>query len=365
MKSDNRILSQELLVLIINMAIGVGTIGLPSDLARLAGPDGIIGYMIAVLVVVLATILLVTLAQRYPEQGIADYTPTLIGKFPGFLFNIFFAFLLIALISVVVRTFSEITKYFLLQKTPIEIIVIAILLAASLLARNGLQAIARGCQIILYIFFIPFLLIPFFIPVFDTGEFLPLLHADFSTILESAAIAIFALAGAEIILVIGSHSNKPKKMLRPVLGGMMIASAMTGTFIILSFGSLSVEQTARLSDPIFEMIKYIPLPIFLLERMDIFFYTIWITASYSTIVISLFTISHHLAETVKLKNGKPLVFPLAALIYFLALIPQNEIVVMEISKLLGFGWLALTFIIVPLFLIISVFQDRKKQKGKS
>ena len=92
MKGRDRLLAQEVPVIIANMMLGVGTIGLPSRLAEIAGPDGIIAFACAIGVLVAATVLIILLVRRFPNQGIADYSTILIGKVPGFIFNIIFGF---------------------------------------------------------------------------------------------------------------------------------------------------------------------------------------------------------------------------------------------------------------------------------
>lgn len=368
MKARNKLLTQEVTIIIVNMILGVGTIGLPSSLAKTAGPDGIICYLAAVALYFVGTVLIIWLAQRFPNQGLADYSSYLLGSVLGFVFNLVFALYMISVVSAVVRRFAGITKFFLLQRTPLEAIIISMLFAASFLTRNGLEPIARSCQILLYIFFIPFLVTPFFIPVFDLGEFLPLFQSDFVTIAKGAFNAIFALAGIEVMLVLGSHAENPRGLMRPALLGISIVSALILVLIVLAFGSLSVSQTAKLTDPVFEMIKFIPVPFSIFERIDIFIFTVWIASTYSTIVIGLFTASHHLAEMFNLDSGKGFVWPICVAVYFMSLIPGNEFEVAEYSNVLVFMWLFLVYGIVPLLLIISLFRkppDPGRQKRSS
>lgn len=364
MKGRDRLLAQEVPVIIANMMLGVGTIGLPSRLAEIAGPDGIIAFACAIGVLVAATVLIILLVRRFPNQGIADYSTILIGKVPGFIFNIIFGFFLTCVVATMVRGFSEVTKLFLLQRTPLEVIMISMLLAGSVLARNGLQPIARACQILLYLFLLPLLAIPFFIPIFETGEFLPLFQTDFMSMVKATFGALFALAGIEVMLVIGSHSEDPKQLMRSSVLTVIAVSVLTGILVVLAFGSLSVNQVAKLSDPLFEMIKYVPVPFGIFERVDIFFYTIWIAATYSSVVIGLFTASHHLAETFKLETGKGLVFPCAAASYFLALIPNHEAELGVYGDSLSLVWIILVFGVVPLFLLLSLFRKPKQSSTK-
>jgi len=346
------------------MILGIGTIGLPSALARTAGPDGIVAFWMAVAITLAGTILVILLVQRFPNQGLADYSNYLLGSILGFVFNLVFGLFMLTVVSGVTRGYAEITKFFLLPRTPLEAIIISMLFSASLLARNGLEPIARACQILFYVFFVPVLVTPTFIAIFDIGEFLPLFQADLVTIFKSAFHSLLSLLGVEIMLVIGSHAENPKRLMRPAVTAIGIVAGLNFILIVLAFGSLSVSQTAKLTDPIFEMIKYVPVPFSILERIDIFFYTVWIASAYSTVVIGLYTASHHLAETFKLNSGKGFVFPLVVAVYFMSLLPKNEMEVSIYNNWLVVAWLVLIFVFVPLLLVISLFRKPQDPGGQ-
>ncbi len=358
MKTRDTLLNQEIPVIVINVILGVATINLPSRLARSAGADGIIAFIAASCIALIAAFLIVCLVMRFPDQGFAEYSPKLVGVIPGFILNILLTMYFLYGTAVVLRTFSDTAKVFLLPRTPLEVIMISMLFTAAVLARNGLQPIARSCQIILFLFFVPLLLLPFFISIFDFGEFLPLFQTDFHSMMKAAIGSIFALTGAEVLLVIGSHVHIKRGFMRLTLLGVLTAAALTLLIVSLTFGSLSVEQTAKLQDPIFEMIKYLPVPVLFIERGDLFIFGIWIVLAYSTILILLFTLSHHLAETFKVDSSKNFVIPAAVAIYYLAKIPVNDIEIERFGSFFNIGWLILVFGIVPLFLLLSYIRKQ-------
>ncbi len=361
MNTREILLYQEIPVIVINVILGVGTIHLPATLAQSAGTDGIIAFIVASCLAIIGAVLIACLVLRFPNQGIGEYTTELIGIIPGFIFNILFSLYLLFASAAVLRTFSNTVNIFLLPRTPLAVIMISMLVATTFLARNGLQPIARSCQIILYLFVLPFVLLPFFISIFDFGEFLPLFQTNFKALARASLGAAFSLAGVEVLLVIGSHVQIKKRFMKMTLLSIVVAALIAFLLICLTFGTLSVEQTAKLQDPLFEMIKYLPVPVLFIERADLFFFTVWITASYSTILILLYSVSHHLAETFKQKSGKSFVIPAAVSIYFLAKVPTNDIDVEQFTNLITVSWLILVFGIVPLFLLLSYIRKKGKK----
>lgn len=362
MQTRDQLLRQEVIVIIINVMLGVGTVNLPSILARTAGPDGLIALIIASVIVLITTSLIVWLVLRFPDQGIASYSTKLIGTIPGFLFNIFLTAQLIWITAMVFRIFGDAVKTFLLPKTPLEVVIISMFVPVVMLVRNGLQPIARASQIITYTFFLPFLLLPFFIASFDSGELLPIFQTDFLSVAKASFNATFALAGIEVMLIIGSHIKNKKNLLGICLGSVGIVSLLSILLVVITFGTLSIEQTAKLQDPIFETVKYIPVPLTLIQRIDIFFFTIWISATFTTMIILVWSLSHHLSETFKLKTGKNLVIPLMIPIYYIALLPKNEMEVANYNSITIIGWFAIVFGAVPLFILLSYIRKLGNQK---
>lgn len=362
MQQSDSLMRQELAIIILNVVLGVGTVNLPSILARTAGPDGLISLIIASIIVLIATALIVWLVLRFPDQGIANYSSQLIGAIPGFLFNILLATQILLITAIVFRVFGDAVKTFLLPKTPLDVVIISIFIPVIMLVRNGIQPVARAAQIITYTFAFPFLLLPFFIAIFDSGELLPLFQTDFPSIAKATFRATFALAGIEVLLIIGSHIKNKKNFLGISLGSVSVAALLTIFLVIITFGTLSVEQTAKLNDPIFETVKYIPVPLTLLQRIDIFFFTIWIAATFTTLIILVWALSHHLGETFKLKNGKGLVIPLAFPIYYIALLPENELGVTYLNNIAMVSWFIVNLVIVPIFILLSYIRKRPDSK---
>lgn len=361
-QTRNQISSPEVTVLVINIIIGAGLISIPSLLASSAGADGILAFIAASFITLISGILICRLVLRFPQQSLAEYAPQLVGKFFAWIISLFITIDLLFRMATVLRTFSESVSVFLLPRTPSLLIMVTMMFAAGLLARNGLAPVTRSCGIIVFFFFFHFLLVPFVIGIFDFGEFLPLFQTDWQSFAESIRDSIITLGGFDVLLIIGLNVTGKKKLLKNTLIGITTASLITLSQIVLTFGTLSVSQTAKVQAPILETIKYMPVPTLLLERVDIFFFGIWIAGAYSTILIFLFTVAFHLSKVFKLKKGDIFVWPCAIVTCILANISPNYIVSANLSALTGYSLMVLTFGIVPLLLILS--RKKSSKPGK-
>lgn len=361
--NDNSLLPQEIVILLASVCIGTGIITLPKILAKAAGPDGLWALCGTLLVVSIGAWMLVALARQYPNESIAKYSPKLLGKPLGFAFNCLFTLYFFYVTAAVLRSFSDIVADIILSQTPLEVIMASMLIACSLIARNGIRPIARATQIIIFTFFFYLFLIPFLWNTFEFGEFLPLLYSSKESFLNAMVMSIFSIIGFEIVLVIAPYLKNKKKLLPGTLVGLGIVGFISITTVVMCFGTLTVRQTATFNYPVFEMIKYMPVPLLILERVELIFFTVWIASTYSTLVILLFSNALHLSEVINVKDHKHLVWPLCIIIFFLARLPSNVKEVAKYVDYINYVWLALVFGMVPLLLLIAKIKQPKSPKS--
>ena len=88
MEDRNQITAKQLGVFILSAQVGLGVIGLPSDLAKAVGHDGWISILSAGLLSTLVTIILIALLRRYSNQSIFEINRYLFGNILGQTINI-------------------------------------------------------------------------------------------------------------------------------------------------------------------------------------------------------------------------------------------------------------------------------------
>ncbi len=358
MNQSKSILCQEVPVLILNIILGAGLLNLPSLLARTAGPDGLLALIATVGVNLIGVLLICLLVLRFPDQSIANYSPKLLGRFCGFLFNLTFAGYLLFAAAIVLREFSDTTNVLMLLRTPLEVIMLTMLLAASLLARNGLPPIARASQIIVLLLFFPLLITPLIWAIFDWGALLPVFQVGREAFLEAMTTSVFTLAGFELLLIISPYVLDKRRIIPASILSVLLAGTVAIVIVLVTFGTLTVDQVAKMNDSVFEVVKYMPVPVLILERVDLIFFSIWIAAAYSTVVILLYMVSQQLAETFTISSGKNFVWPLCVVIFFVARIPANQQDSKSFIQIVNYLWIALVYGAIPFLLVLSIIRNR-------
>lgn len=119
----------------------------PREVATKVGtPDGWISVLLGGFIALLAGYILAKLSQRFPGQTFYQYSQIVAGKFlgkvHGFILIIYYTFFA----GYEVRGMGELIHMYLLQNTPIEVIIIAFISVVTYITVEGANPIARICE---------------------------------------------------------------------------------------------------------------------------------------------------------------------------------------------------------------------------
>src|SRR5690625_3228947 len=126
--ADEKIGEKELMIAVASIVIGGGILSLPTNLAKdTIGSDGWISLTITGVVFVLFTWVVAKLAARFPNQTFHAYASLIVTKPLAIIFACLYGIFYLLLSSYVVRNISGITKEYLLDQTPVEVIALVFL----------------------------------------------------------------------------------------------------------------------------------------------------------------------------------------------------------------------------------------------
>lgn len=360
MRESNRIALVAVPALVVSTVVGAGVLVLPSDLAQAVGPDSWIGIILGTIIALIGALLIILLAMQFPKESIAEYSPKLLGKFLGWLFNWALASLFVVTTTLVLRIFADTVNVVLLRRTPLEVTMVYMLIACALIASKGLVPLSRVCQIAFYVYLVPLLLIPIIIPEIDLQAFRPVLAEGTSSLIDGSLATIFSFIGFEIFLVITPEIKQQRKLYRSVAYGLGIVGLIYMFVAIVPIGVLTASQTAQLQYPFVEALKFLPVPVLLVERIELVIFTVWIFAAYTTISLFLYISSKHLASTLRTKNFKLFIVPIGIAVIVLARIPQNIAEVEHYVEYINYSWLILVFILTPVLAFLGYIRRKSR-----
>ncbi|HZJ83497.1 MAG TPA: GerAB/ArcD/ProY family transporter, partial [Clostridia bacterium] len=145
--------------LIASTIIGVLVIGLPKVAAVSANESAVLSTFIGGSLTAMIAVCIAILGRRFYNKTIVEYSTLLLGKILGKLFSVTIVIYFIVITSVTLRGFSDALKGLLLENTPLEIIMLPMLLTAVYLTLNGINGIAKVSELFLPVVIISLLLV--------------------------------------------------------------------------------------------------------------------------------------------------------------------------------------------------------------
>ena len=363
MKENSQLSSKQIRTIVITTIIGIGILGLPSNIAKVMGNDGWIGILLGGLLLLPLVVIINRIFIIYPGKDFFEIGYEVLGKwiFNGFL--ILFLIYFILLSAFIIRYLGEIVKAFLLGITPIEVLIISFILVTTYIARSEINIIGRMSYHIypIIIGFVIFLTLITLTGVNFT-EMLPAFQSNFRDIPKGLWISFFSYSGFEILLFTLPFSEEKNKNMRSSLIGVGMVIAIYLIIFIISLSQYGLEQLQRQIFPTLALIKEVDLPGFFIENLEGVVMSIWILAIFATIGPVYYSTGKIISNLVKIKSHDIFILPLMPIIYIISLMPQNLI---ELNEKLGrlIDYLGLICIVfMPIFIyLVGYFKLRRKK----
>lgn len=365
MISDNsKISSFQLGVLLFNTIVGVGILSLPSDVAGTLGNDGwaliVIGGAIAVFLNYLINRLTIMFEGRTFIEFGRELVTTPISDILAFIYIIYFLIIL----AFELRIFGEVIKMFLLESTPIEIVILTMLLVSTYLVRSNVESIGRMTMIIFPIIFIPIgILVIIFSPTLNLSNILPLFRLNIFDMVKGIPDTFFSFIGFEIIMIFMAYVKDPKKdSLKFSTLSILFVTIIYLIVFFVTLAGFGVEELKNQIWPSLDIMKSIDFPGAFVENLEGLIMAIWVLVVFSTIAPYFYSVTVIISQMLKCEKHSQFVWPIVPIIYILSLIPDNLAQVYTYvnmsSKILG----TLCVIIIPIVYLIVALIKKKSRK---
>lgn len=356
MQGSNSIKPIQLALVVFIAQTGIGIITLPSSLAKDAGHDGWISIIISGIAILIFSILIFLLLNRYKDKSIYDITRFIFGNMVGTGIN---TLLILYQLLAVVTGISLFTYYIhitLLQQTPAWALAPVITLPSFYLVWQGLKNMSRFLYISIsaYFFIIIYLLVLH--SEYRLSFLLPVGEAGISGILSGMKPSFFAFIGFELIIFFYPYIQDRTRILKWYLIaslGSLLFFLLTTACITAIFGE---HLLAIFAIPFFNFSRVYNTPIF--ERIDIYLIAIWFLPMACSMRNYLFAAFDGLQKVFMLKKTRILYLFYFFVVEALSLLPKdlNQVLkLIEIVNLVCMG-------IAP-FLLLCLLLSYIRKKG--
>ncbi|WP_169907791.1 GerAB/ArcD/ProY family transporter [Priestia abyssalis] len=344
--------------------VGVGIITLPRTSAEaVQTPDVWLSILVAGFIAMCAAFFVVKIGQMFPNQTFYQFSYQIIGKPIGYILNFVVIIYFTMLAGFEARSMGEVIRSYLLDKTPMEVIILVFMSVGVYLVAGGVNSILKLFElyfpILLFLFLLMFLLS---FANFEFNNIRPFLGEGIQPVLKGIKPNALSYTGFEVMFILTAYMHTPKNAILTTFIGIGLSIILYTAVLILVIGTLTVEEVRLLTFPTMELVKSIEMKGVFFERFETFFIIIWIITTFTTYSISLYMASLGLAQIFN-KNRSHCILGLLPFIYLLSMYPSDINVVFKYGDYVGNLGMFVAGI-MPFFLWIIAF-IRRKRNAKS
>jgi len=361
--SGKYISNLELMFAIPSVTIGVSILSLPRYIAKVnMGSDGWISIVISGLIVALFSWMAAIVAAQFPRQGFLTYASTLVTKPIAIFLTFCFMIISILVTAYEVRVLADISKQYLFDRTPIEVIALSFLLVVVYAVSSSRVGLFRLNTLFLpIILVITGVVVIFYFKWIELDNYLPVFTTNFKGYIKGIQTGISAYMGFGILLFYVSLIDQPKNTSKLTLVGIGIPIALYVIIFLTAIGVFGQVATSNLFYPLIELARRAVIPGQIFERIESVFFVIWTMAIFNTTAMVLDIATLTISSIFKKLKKIHTLFILSPTVFFLSMIPHNMIQIENVSKIMSFIILPFTMTVILLLFVISKIRRVKKK----
>ncbi|RFU66695.1 GerAB/ArcD/ProY family transporter [Peribacillus glennii] len=350
--------------IVISSIIGVGVLPLPLFAVRAGNTAAPIVTLIGIAISLFALFIITVLGMRHPNKTIFGYSEEILGKWLGRFCNIFVILFFALLTALGSREFGAVVTTAILRETPIEVTVLVMLLLAAITSRNDLNTFAY-----IHTFYLPVIISPVVIIVVLSLQnanalyLQPLLGNDIGDMFKGSLTIASLCQWSFVLTIIIPLMLNPKRAMRTGMTGLLIAGGILLMLVVASVAVFGAEETKKLLWPTLELARTTTLPGDLLQRMDVVFLTVWVTAVFTTLLSGYTFICHALSGLFRLRDHKIFSFSLLPIIFVLSMLPGNLLQMYKVIEFVGRFGLIVTIGYPCILLAIDLIRNKRGKRS--
>jgi len=361
-RDDDRVSTWQMFIIVISTINAIEVLIFPRELAIDVGPDGWVVLIGGHLLATVSLFFIIKLGLLFPDETFADYTPKIVGKFFGSILVLLAVAFWLLVAARILRQFGDFMRL-ILEQTPIEVIILSILLVAAYVARHGLEPIARVLEILFPVFIalIGFLIL-IVIPVADFSNLQPIMNTDIKSLSKSMIDTALGLEGKEVFIMLLPFMVLPKDAFKAGFGALGFNLILRLTLFVVTIAVFGVELTKTFIWPVEELGRTVAAPGQFFGRLDAIFIALWVTVTFTSILVYYYLASLAFTRLLKFREHSPMIFPFYPVIFLLSLIPENIVETEQFSDLISLIFGVLAYTVPPFLILVSYIRGTHRQQ---
>lgn len=362
MKNKIEFGSWEATTLMINLVFAQVMLTFPKDMVQFGGSAS---WMIPIIITLITLGYFAVIVRLYKNIGsldLLDISAEIGGRKFKVVVGLLITVFLILTVSIFLGGFSQTLKIISLDKSPLEYVEVLFLISMLAAAYYEIEVVARINAFLVPIVIIGFILITLgVLPEFKVNNLFPILGEGYESIAKGSILKISVFSSFLILFLMVPFFKK--KYLKRVGYGTIIISGLLLLWSTLSFVLVfPYEMAVDKKIPIFQMARHIEFGNYVQRIESVFVLICSISALLFLCVIFTFII-YIFAKTLDLKQTRPVILPMAIIVFTLALILKRMNIELLSNSITNVIWLM--GMVFPLLIIImgAVKSAGTKDKG--
>ncbi len=290
--------------ILILISFAFQSILMPLLLYEIDGPVGWISIVFAAIIIYFALKPVNRILKKYGEDTIIGIGERVFPKFISKIAGIYYILMFLTANSILMKDFSEQIKLMMLFKTPLNAIIIVILITSAYAAKKGIQPIANIASIAILTSLVPYLLIIIFSTYYaDYSNILPMFPADVQGIVKTVPGAMLGFFGFSILLFSNSRVSAKEKNITINRKFIIISSVLYIACYLLIVVKFGMKEAVHLVWPFISVMKFVNIPGFFFESTEIVGLCFQIIVTFTCICIIAYFTNLAMQETFKTREN--------------------------------------------------------------
>ncbi|MDR6551737.1 endospore germination permease [Paenibacillus qinlingensis] len=358
MLEKGQISSFQLGIMMYPTVLATGFLALPTITSHYAHNDLWMTPLLASASGFIAIFVAIKLHELFPKQTISQYSTHIIGRIPGLILSFFYVLLNLHGAGQIARQYADFVKACFLFKTPLLMIIYAIILLAAFAVRGGVEMLARSAVIFTPVFILPLCIFVLLIPNMDIKNILPILEKGIVPVLKGTAAPQAWFSEFFLIsyfLPYLSDLSKSRKWSVISLSIVVVTMIYVDLVSLFLFG----PDTDNKIYPVLIAIRYISVANFF-ENLESLLLAMWVVGNFIKISIFYYVAVLSISQSLKLSDYRPYVFPLGLCILVFSFWDIESFSHLSVFlKIVNPFYVSFFFVLIPsLLLVVAVVRKR-------
>lgn len=335
----------------------------PSKVVEIVGTAGWYMTLISALTASFMFVFVYLLLKRFPHKNLMEINDIVLGKVFGSFVSIALGAFFLYVASIDMREFVEVLKVYVLPESPPSFIMVIFMISIVTLSFTGLETIVRYAKFMIYILAGGFLLIVVLsFQNYETHRLFPLLGYGLDKTIINGILRSSFYGQVVVLGVIASSLHDPKEIKRIGFSSLAISGLFT-SFALFVFGMVFPYYVGQeLTSPMYTFAAQVDVGAFI-QRLEPIFLFLWNFGSFIEVAMLFYASMMIFCHTFKIADRKPVILPMATLLYSLNLIPRGiaEVISGLVQTIRTYGFIFYFFPSIFVFIVALI----RKKKGES